>query len=222
MPGIEIRFPATGVAARARELVERIEAPFLANHSVRSYLFGTAVAAVRGWQDGVDYDDELLFLSCVLHDVGLTDEGDGDQRFEVDGADLAVRFLLEQGVPQDRTEVVWDAIALHTSPQIAERKGPEIALTRHGIALDVAGTGADLLPAGFADEVHARFPRLDLEDGLADAVVAQALAKPAKGVPMTFPGELVRQRVPSVHVPTWDDMVAASPWRREPATRAHP
>jgi hypothetical protein len=217
VPDIEIRLPATDTAARAREFVERIEAPFLVNHSIRSYLFGTAVAAARGWE----YDDELLFLCSVLHDVGLTEEGNGDHRFEVDGADLAVRFLREQGVPQARTDVVWDAIALHTSPHIAERKGAEIALTRLGIAADVAGAGAGLLPAGFADEVHARFPRLDLEDGLADAVVAQVLAKPAKGVPMTFPGELVRQRVPSAHVATWADMVAASPWRRDPATPAH-
>jgi hypothetical protein len=217
MPDIEIRFPATEIAARAREFVERVEPPFLANHSIRSYLFGTAVAAARGWK----YDDELLFLCSVLHDVGLTEEGNGDQRFEVDGADLAVRFLREHGVPQARTEVVWDAIALHTSPQIAQRKGPEVALAQQGTVADIAGTGSDLLPAGFADEVYARYPRLDVEDGLADAIVSQVLANPAKGVPMTLPGELVRQRVPSVHVPTWADMVAASPWRREAATRAH-
>jgi hypothetical protein len=157
----------------------------------------------------------------VLHDVGLTEQGDGDQRFEVDGADLAVRFLVEQGYPKPRAQVVWDAIALHTSPQIAERRGPEIALAQQGIVVDVAGAGADLLPARFADEVHARFPRLEVEDGLADAIVSQVLANPAKGAPMTLPGELVRQRVPSMHVPTWDDMVAASPWRSRPATRVH-
>jgi hypothetical protein len=221
MPDIEIRFPITETAARAREFVERIEPPFLANHSLRSYLFGSAVAAGRGWKHGVDYDDELLFLGCVLHDVGLTEQGDGDLRFEVDGADLAVGFLLEQGYPQPRAQVVWDAIALHTSPQIADRNGPEVALARQGIAVDIAGTGADLLPAGFADGVHARFPRLDVEDGLADAIVSQVLANPVKGAPMTLPGELVRQRVPSAHIPTWDDMVAASPWRSQSATRAH-
>jgi hypothetical protein len=221
MPDIEIRFPTTETTARACEFVERIEPPFLANHSLRSYLFGSAVAAGRGWKLGVDYDDELLFLGCVLHDVGLTEQGDGDHRFEVDGADLAVRFLLEQGFPQPRAEVVWDAIALHTSPQIAERKGPEVALAQQGIVVDIAGTGADLLPAGFADEVHARFPRLDVEDDLADVIVSQVLANPAKSAPMTLPGELVRQREPSVHVPTWDDMVAASPWRSRLATQVH-
>lgn len=214
MPDTALSFPTTDLAFKAREFVERIEPPVLANHCLRAYLFGSAIAARRGLRPGADYDDELLFLACVLHDVGLSEEGDGDLRFEVDGADLAVRFLLEQGYPQDRAQVVWDAIALHTSPQIAERKGLVVALTQQGTVADVAGTGADLLPAGFADEVHAQFPRLDLENGLADAIVAQALAKPAKGAPMTLPGELVRQRVPSVHVSTWADMVAASPWRK--------
>ncbi|WP_067826880.1 HD domain-containing protein [Actinomadura kijaniata] len=213
MPGFEMRFPATEVAFGAREFVERIEEPFLAHHSLRSYLFGSAMAAREGLEPGDDYDDELLFLACLLHDVGLTDDGDGDQRFEVDGADLAVRFLRERGVGEERTRVVWDAIALHTSPGIAGRREPEVALAQRGIAVDMSGQGADLLPPGFADEVHARFPRLDLEERFADAVVAQVLANPAKGVPMSLPGELVRQRVPSAHMPTWSDMVAASPWR---------
>ncbi|HEX2314844.1 MAG TPA: HD domain-containing protein [Thermomonospora sp.] len=214
MPDFDLRFPTTEIAVRAREFVERIEPPVLANHSVRSYLFGSALAARRGWKPGRDYDDELLYLGSVLHDVGLTEQGDGDQRFEIDGADLAVRFLLEQGVTRERAQVVWDAIAFHTSPHLAARMGPEVSLAQQGTALDIAGTGAELLPPGFADEVHARFPRLDAEDGLADAIVSQVLANPAKGAPMTLPGELVRQRVPSVHVPTWADMVAASPWRQ--------
>ncbi|MFC9970421.1 HD domain-containing protein [Spirillospora sp. NPDC127200] len=213
MSGFEMRFPSSEVALNARQFVERIEAPFLANHCVRAYLFGSAVAAQEGLKAGDDYDDELLFLCCVLHDVGLTDEGNGDQRFEVDGADLAVRFLREQGVEEERLRVVWDAIALHTSPGIANRREPEVALAQRGTVLDVAGDGFDLLPPGFAEEVHERFPRLNLVENLADAIVGQVLANPAKGVPVTLPGELVRQRVPSVPMPTWADMAASSPWR---------
>ncbi|TDC13423.1 HD domain-containing protein [Streptomyces sp. 8K308] len=212
MPGIELSLPATEIATSAREFAERIEAPFLFNHSVRAYLFGSAVAAEKGLKAGDDYDDELLFLACVLHDVGLTDEGNGNQRFEVDGADLAVRFLREQGVEEERTRVVWDAIALHTSLGIASRKGLEVALMQRGTSLDVIGWGAEDLPEGFADEVHAQFPRLEVEERLADAIVQQVLANPAKGEPTTFPGELVRQRVPSVRMLTWEDMVAGSPW----------
>ena len=160
MSGFEIRFPTTDVALSARELVERMEAPYLINHSIRAYLFGSVLAQQEGFTPGDDYDDELLFLGSVLHDVGLTDEGNGNQRFEVDGADLAVRFLREQGVSEERTQVVWDAIALHTSAGIANRKQPEVAFAQRGTHVDVTGTGAHRLPSGFADEVHAQFPRL--------------------------------------------------------------
>ena len=50
---------------------------FIANHSVRSYLFARELAAADGL---TDYDDELVFLGCLLHDLGVTDYGWGDQR----------------------------------------------------------------------------------------------------------------------------------------------
>jgi HD superfamily phosphodiesterase len=47
----------------------------------------------------------LLFFSCILHDIGLSKEGNGDQRFEVDGADTAATFLREHGVEDSRVEI---------------------------------------------------------------------------------------------------------------------
>ena len=88
-----------------------------------------------------EYDDELLFLACVLHDIGLTPDGGGEQRFEVDGADAAVRFLAARGLSEERAEIVWDAIALHTSIGIANRKRPEVALAYAGIGIDPASPG---------------------------------------------------------------------------------
>ena len=37
-----------------------------------------------------------------------------DQRFELDGADQARRFLLSHGITEDDATDVWTAIALHT------------------------------------------------------------------------------------------------------------
>ncbi|MER6948696.1 hypothetical protein ABT294_32215 [Nonomuraea sp. NPDC000554] len=99
-----------------------------------------------------------------------------------------MRFLLEEGLSEARTQIVWDAIALHTSSGIANWKGPVAEFAQQGIALDIGGQGTDRLPPGFADEAHARFPRLGVEDALADAIVSQVLANPAKGMFMTLPG----------------------------------
>ena len=137
----EFGLPETEVAERAYRFAERHEPGFVFAHSVRSYLYARALAGRRR------YDDELVFLGCILHDLGISERGNGDQRFEVDGADLAAEFLREQGVDEDRVQVVWDAVALHTSDGIAGRKGPEVALSQIGIAADILGRGREALPA---------------------------------------------------------------------------
>jgi hypothetical protein len=179
--------------------VQEIEPEYLLNHSVRSYLFARALAGA------VPYDDELLFLATVLHDVGLTPQAGGPQRFEVEGADAAVRFLHGQGLSEERAEIVWDAIALHTSVGIANRKRPEVALAYAGIGIDVSKHGADRLPPGFADEVFEAYPRLDCKRELMDALIEQAHGRPSKAPPLTFPGELMRLRHPE-QVPRWDQL----------------
>ncbi|WP_187284502.1 hypothetical protein [Streptomyces sp. uw30] len=93
----DLSFPATRVARQAHKLVTDTQQPFLRNHSLRSFLFARAAAGQQGKRPNEDYDLEVVYLICVLHDMGLTDEGNTDQRFELAGADLAARFLEEHG-----------------------------------------------------------------------------------------------------------------------------
>jgi putative intracellular protease/amidase len=186
-------FPQTQLATAADKLARTAEPDFMYNHSVRSYLFARVAAAARGLTAGEDYDDELLFLSCVLHDVGLTSQADRGRRFEVDGAEAAVDLLRANGLAAARAEIVWEAIALHTSAGIAEHRASEVALTRAGIGMDF-GSDADLVPGELAERVHDRYPRLDMARCLTDAIVAQAQGHPRKAPPYTLPGELVRER----------------------------
>ena len=85
----------------------------------------------------------------VAHDLGLTDKyRTTHQRFEVDGAEEARRFLSSHGIPEDAAPRVWTAIALHTTPGIPEFMAPEIALVTAGVETDVLGIGyQDLEPA---------------------------------------------------------------------------
>ncbi len=80
-----------------------------------------------------------------MHDLGLTDAFNGEQRYEVDGADAAKAFVCRHGLGEEKAEVIWDAIALHTSIGIATRKRPEIALVHLGASLDVFGMGLETL-----------------------------------------------------------------------------
>ncbi|WP_030144811.1 HD domain-containing protein [Spirillospora albida] len=198
----DFRFPGTDLAREAYDLAFAEESPALANHSVRSYLFARALADL----DGAPYDDEVLFLSCVLHDIGLTDRGDGSQRFEVDGADVAAGFLREHGCAEERVQIVWQAIALHTSSGIAHRMPGEIALAHIGIGVDVRHMGAERLPAGFADEVHAAFPRLEPGCGLLKIITEQVARDPAKAPFGSLPYELARQQGVLAHELRWEEL----------------
>ncbi|MEU7768996.1 HD domain-containing protein [Nocardia sp. NPDC049190] len=215
--------PCTPLATAARELIDADLAPSLRNHSIRSFLFGRAAATAQGLRAGTDYDEEAMYLICALHDIGLSDVANGDQRFEIDGADYAAQFLEANGVRDGRVDVIWDAIAAHTSglsssPVYRRRRPAAIWIAVDGIRIDIEGSPGTL-PPGYADEVHAAYPRLGGIQALARAIEQQAVAKPHKAPPGSLPGEIVRLRHPDL-VPTWDDIVAGSGWQEsEPAHR---
>ncbi|MGI8882088.1 MAG: HD domain-containing protein [Jatrophihabitans sp.] len=173
-------------AMRALELVRSHERPAVANHSVRTYLHAVLAARARQMTPGTDYDGDLLFYACVLHDIGTSDSYDGPKRFEVEGADAAAAFLTEAGIAAERVDQVWEAIALHTSPQIAERRGPITLLTRLGIRADFSGPGAD------RSLLEQHYPRLDVERELTAAVIGQAMRQPDKAPNSSWPGNLLR------------------------------
>lgn len=199
-------FPHTDVALSTLHFVKGIEDPAVFNHSLRSYLYGRFLGERQGLLPDRDYDDELLFVGCLLHDAGLSPEGNGEQCFDLDGADLAARFLTEQGMSSERIEVVWDAVALHLHYEVAVRKRPEIALVSAGAGLDLGDDDPPVLPADYTDHVHALLPRLHAAAVLYDTIVGQALEKPHKAPPFTMPGELVRQRTQEVW-PTWRQLM---------------
>jgi hypothetical protein len=151
-------------------------------------------AGPLGLRAGADYDIEELFVACVLHDIGTAEQYNGPQRFEVDGADAAAGFLQSWGAPAAVRQRVWEAIALHTSPGIAERLAPLTRLTRADVVSDFAGAaaGPSAVSAARRGEIESRYPRDDIERHLADAVIRQAVANPAKAPRSSWPGGLLR------------------------------
>src|SRR5258708_3196754 len=135
-----ISIPDSALAAEATELVRDTESDLLFDPSLRVYVFG----ALQGRRLGLNYDAELLYIGAIFHDMGLTEPyRSPDERFEVDGANAARRFLERHGVPEAEVDVVWDAIALHTTPGIPRWKKPEVALV-------TAGRRPDRLVRGYA------------------------------------------------------------------------
>ncbi|MCQ8186784.1 HD domain-containing protein [Streptomyces rugosispiralis] len=193
-----ITLPGTPLADAVMDLIRPVETPSVFNHSIRSYLFARLVAERLGLAVGHDYHDDLLFAACAMHDLGVAPDGPHSQRFEVEGADRAAAFLVDRGVPAADADQVWQAIALHTSPGIAERRGTLCSLVREGVALDFGGPlGANHVEAVTdeqADAVHAAYPRLEMIRSLTDAIVAQAAKNPMNAPRYAIPGEFLRER----------------------------
>jgi hypothetical protein len=161
-----VAVPDSRLAREATELIRSVESDLLYNHSLRVYSFG----ALQGNRKGLSYDPELLFIGAMFHDIGLV-EGHRSQhdRFEVDGANAARAFLTEQGVSGDALRIVWDAIALHTTPGIPEHKEPEVALVTAGVELDVLGLGYDDIAADDREAVLAAYPRVEFKESIIQA-----------------------------------------------------
>ncbi|WP_437074731.1 HD domain-containing protein [Streptomyces sp. enrichment culture] len=203
--------PDTPLARRALALVRETESTATANHSVRSALFARLRADHEGAEPGRDYDPELLFLACVLHDIGLTQAGDRHQRFEVDGADTAAEFLTAQGLPTADVDAVWEAVALHTSPGIAERRGTLCALVHQGTGMDF-GWNTDCVDDATAAAIHAAYPRLSMATTLTDEIVAQARRRPEKAPLFSLTAELLRERSAPPHRTRMETMADAARW----------
>src|ERR1700741_834793 len=132
-----ISIPDTKLAHEVTELVRDTESPLLFNHSSRVYYFG----ALAGKHRGLKFDPELLYVGAMFHDMGLTHQYRTNERFEVDGANAARDFLSRHGIAQQDIDIVWTAIALHTTPGIPQHMHPVIALVTAGVEMDVLGIG---------------------------------------------------------------------------------
>ncbi|MEK4302763.1 HD domain-containing protein [Oceanobacillus sp. FSL K6-0251] len=151
-----IKVPDTRLAKDAADILREYGNDLLWNHSNRVFFFG----AVNGKQAKLNYDLELLYVSALFHDLGLTKAySSPGLRFEVDGANAARSFLQQYQIPKESIQLVWDAIALHTTPGVAEHKESEVALLFSGVGLDVMGDGFEEFPADLREEVIQAFPR---------------------------------------------------------------
>ena len=151
-----IGIPDTKLCKQITELVRDTEPELLFNHSSRVYYFG----ALTGLRRGLRFDRELLYAGAMFHDMGLTREHSSQtERFEVDGANAARDFLKAHKIAQSDIDLVWTAIALHTTPGIPVHMHPVIALVTAGVEMDVLGIGFDEFPDAQREAVVATYPR---------------------------------------------------------------
>ncbi|MGE7137811.1 HD domain-containing protein [Luteibacter sp. NPDC031894] len=153
-----IAVPDSALAREITELVRDTESDLLYHHSRRVFFF----ASLTGEAKALKYDPELLYAAAMFHDMGLTPNySSKDKRFEVDGADTARQFLRDKGVSEADIDLVWTAIALHTTPGVPPYMKPEIALLTAGVEMDVLGLGfenVDTADRVKVADIHPRGP----------------------------------------------------------------
>ncbi|MFJ8516890.1 HD domain-containing protein [Lysinibacillus xylanilyticus] len=203
-----IKIPDSRLALEAQDILKEHGSELLWNHSNRVYLFG----ALQGKKAQKKYDAELLYVSALFHDLGLTKQFSSlDKRFEVDGANAARQFLAHHDIDDASIQLVWDAIALHTTIGVAEHKENEVALLYAGVGLDVMGDGYHDLTNKERNEIINAFPRNQFKQNILPAFFEGFKHKPET----TFGN--IKSDVCALFIPNYKpknfcDCVLHSPW----------
>lgn len=161
-----VTIPDSTLAREATELVREATSDLIYDHSRRVFVFG----ALRGKEQSLTFDPELLYVGAMFHDLGLTEKyRRDDQRFEIDGADEARKFLTSHGVDDDTAYTVWQSIALHTTPEIPLHMVPLVSLVTQGVELDVLGIGYDAITEEQRRAVVQAHPRPNFKERILQA-----------------------------------------------------
>lgn len=151
-----IKIPDSKLTREITDFIRETETPLLFNHSSRVYYFG----ALAGKRRGLRFDAELLYAGAMFHDIGLMHKHSSNcERFEVDGANAARDFLKSRGITPHEIDLVWTAIALHTTPGVPQHMHPVIALVTAGVEMDVLGLTYREYPDAEREAVAHAHPR---------------------------------------------------------------
>ena len=161
-----VLLPDTPLISRAIEFAREQSEPYLFNHVMRSWLFAVLLAERKQ----TPHDVEVLAVTTILHDVGLAEAFDGPLRFEVEGANVARAFARKEGMDDRRAQLIWDGVALNSTPSISLYKEPEVALATMGIGLDWGGFGYEALSETDVAGIVETFPRLGMKERFTQAV----------------------------------------------------
>jgi hypothetical protein len=169
-----ISVPDSPLITDTLDYARRLSDPYLLNHAMRSWLFAAKIAQVKA----IDCDQEVVAIGTILHDIGLTAGVPGANRFEVNGADAALSFIKDRGLSDRRAQLIWDLVALNSTPSIALHKEAEVAVGTMGIGIDYGGFGIESIPPADLSTILAAYPRLKMKHEFADTCQHLVMARP--------------------------------------------
>jgi hypothetical protein len=204
--GVEV--PDTAIIDRAIGYAREKCEPYLFNHVMRSWLFAVRLGQLKG----IPHDAEIVAVGTLLHDLTLNESYAGPRRFEVEAADLVRSFASEAGMDDRRARLIWDCVALNSTPSIGLYKEPEVALCTSGIGLDVVGFEFDQLPASEVDAIVAEYPRLGMKERFVRCFTHFAATHPETSYD-NFVRDFGERFVPGYRPPSAVDWVLNAPFK---------
>ena len=174
LTAIGIPVPDSAFSRAAHQLIATVAPTFLVNHSVRAYAWAVELAR----HDDVRFDQEILYVSALLHDIGLVPAYDLGGCFETDGAIEAERFALEHGQPAERARGIYDVIDLHMLAEAPPGSTNEVVLLNDSTGTDVTGYRLDDVRSEVVSPILTAYPRLEFKRDFAAAFRDQAARKP--------------------------------------------
>ena len=202
-----VSVPDTPLVQQALEYGRRECEDYLFNHVVRSWLFAARLGQLRN----IDHDAEVVAVGTLLHDITLNERFDGPRRFEVEGADLARTFSRQGGVDERRAQLIWDSVALNSTPSIGLYKEAEVALCTAGICLDVVGLKYETIPAAEIARIVGEFPRLEMKRRMTRCFCHIAQTHPETTYD-NFARDFGERFVPGYRAPSSVDFVSNAPF----------
>jgi hypothetical protein len=142
-------------------------------------------AAILAAHDRLRYDEEVLYIASLLHDIGFTNDPDPARPyphcFTLVGADAALG-LAGRLADSSRAEAAANAITMHVNLWVRPSEGIEPHLLTIATKLDVMGTRLQELDVATVRAVLQRYPRRGLKQAFCDTMVSQTRLNPGSRV----------------------------------------
>ncbi|MPS66715.1 HD domain-containing protein [Chryseobacterium cucumeris] len=161
-----IIIPDSQLAKKAVEEAQETCNPILFYHSYRTYFWSSGLAL----SENLKVDAELLFVSSLLHDIGLTDKHNhicSKQCFANYGGEFSQQFCLDNTQDQKKASAVKQIIELHLYPIVDKLKyGNEAYSLSKGAAMDVVGANRFQLSKKYIDDVNRHYSRQGFKEDI--------------------------------------------------------
>ena len=174
----DLQLPDSSDVQQALEKMQSCSSVALQNHCLRTWYFAAGFSKIQGLQP----DDELLAVSCLLHDLGMTESYAHHQPncrcFAGQGAYAAKGWAIERAWEIPRADQLFDAIAMHMNPYVAPIEGTEAHLLQQAASCDVIGSRGFEFSTQFRQQLQQCHPRLNFNQEMLEFIQKESAQRP--------------------------------------------